>query len=211
MHMLSSKDLTSAELEPLQKSRIPTTVTTTNWEVHTSEEVEENFHDLELFVTVQILDDTPAVLSLGVLCEEHGGANEWASGQKQHLTKNGKTILCNKEKFVLIVLPGLSSSSSASSSCTSEPLDSLGMSPARLRSDDTHAQTSGNRGDPTKTKIKNQKKGNNQATSCRLRDLPERLEEFTCNLEHTEVPSTRNHFSRFRFETTYESGNQETY
>ena len=94
-------------------------------------------------------------LVIGVFCEEHGCTNEWASGQKQHLTKNGKTILCKKEKFVPIVLPGLSSSSSASSSSTSEPQDTSGMSPARLRSDDTHAQASGNRGDPTKTKIKN--------------------------------------------------------
>ena len=102
MHMLSRKDLSSAELETLQKSRILTTVTTTKWEVHTSEEAHVNFHDLELFVMVQILDDTPAVLSLGVLCEEHGCANEWTSGQKQHLTKNGKTILCNKEKSFLL-------------------------------------------------------------------------------------------------------------
>ena len=42
-------------------------------------------HDLDLFVTVQILDDTPAVLSLGKLCEEHGFSNEWASGQSPHL------------------------------------------------------------------------------------------------------------------------------
>ena len=29
-------------------------------------------HDLDLFVTVQVPNDTPAVLSLGKLCEEHG-------------------------------------------------------------------------------------------------------------------------------------------
>ena len=39
-------------------------------------------HDLNLFVTVQIHDDTPAVLPLGKLCEEHGYACEWAGGQK---------------------------------------------------------------------------------------------------------------------------------
>ena len=36
-------------------------------------------HDLDLFVTVQILDDTAAVLSLGELCEEHGYTYEWAT------------------------------------------------------------------------------------------------------------------------------------
>ena len=59
-------------------------------EVQTSEEAQVFAHVLKLFVTVQILDDTPAVLSLGKPCEEHGYPNEWASGQKQHLTKSGE-------------------------------------------------------------------------------------------------------------------------
>ena len=39
--------------------------------MQTNEEAQVRVHDLDLFVTVQILDDTPAVLSLGKLCEEH--------------------------------------------------------------------------------------------------------------------------------------------
>ena len=39
---------------------------------------------------VPILEDTPAVLSLGKLCEEHGKTFEWASGQKPLLTNSGK-------------------------------------------------------------------------------------------------------------------------
>ena len=63
----------------------PTTVVTANGEVQTNEEAQVYVHDLDLFVTVQILDDTFAVLSLGKLCEEHGYSCEWASGQKPHL------------------------------------------------------------------------------------------------------------------------------
>ena len=47
-------------------------------------------HDLGLCVTVQLLEDTPAVPSLGKLCEEHGYSYEWVSGQKPRLTKKGK-------------------------------------------------------------------------------------------------------------------------
>ena len=47
-----------------------------------SEEATVYVHDLELFVTVQIPKDTPAVLSLRKLCEEHGYSYEWAGGQK---------------------------------------------------------------------------------------------------------------------------------
>ena len=54
-------------------------------EVQTNEEAQAYVHDLDLFVTVQILDDTPAVLSLGKLCEEHGYSNELTSGQKPHV------------------------------------------------------------------------------------------------------------------------------
>ena len=64
--------------------------------------------DLDLFVTVQILNDTPAVLSLGKLCEEHGKIYEWASGQKPHLTKVGMKIRCKTENFVLLVVLVLS-------------------------------------------------------------------------------------------------------
>ena len=113
MHMLSTKDLSSGELETLRKSRNPTTVLTANGEVQRNEEALVHVHDLDLFVT---LDNTPAFLSLGKLCEEHGYSSEWASGQRPHLTKNGTRILCKTENIVLV--PGLSSSSSASSSST---------------------------------------------------------------------------------------------
>ena len=74
MHVLSKKDVISAEVDTLRRSRIPTLVVTANGEVQTNEEAQENVHDLDLFVTVQLLEDTPAVLSLGKLCGEHGYA-----------------------------------------------------------------------------------------------------------------------------------------
>ena len=58
MHMLSKKDLSSEELETLRRSRIPTVVVTANGEVQTNEEAQENVHDLDLFVTVQFVEDT---------------------------------------------------------------------------------------------------------------------------------------------------------
>ena len=40
----------------------------------------------DLFVTVMLLEETPAVLSLGKLCEDHGYTYQWTSSQKPHLT-----------------------------------------------------------------------------------------------------------------------------
>ena len=121
MRKVSKKVLSSGELETFRKSRNPTTVVTANGDVQTNEEVQNFVHDLELFVTVQSFEDTPPVLSLGKLCEEHGYS--YASGQKPQLTKV-KHFLCQSEIFVLKVVPGLSTSSSsstASSSSTSLP------------------------------------------------------------------------------------------
>ena len=61
---------------------------------------------------MKVLEDTPAVLTLGKLCDEHGYSYEWINGQKPHLIKNG--IRIHTENFVPIVVPGLSTSSSSS-------------------------------------------------------------------------------------------------
>ena len=172
-----------------------TTVFTSTGEVQTN--AAGYVHDLELFWTVQILEDTPAVLSLGKLCEEHGYSFELSSGQKPQLTKNGMIILCSTENIVSYFVPGLSTGSSSSSARLSSTLLAQAMSgeispsTAIQRSDDTHARASRNRGDPIRTKNKNKNKDNNQASSNRMRDLPEWLVECTENLEHTEVPASR--------------------
>ena len=82
-----------------------------NGEVQTREEATENFKELDLFVTVVLLEETPAVLSLGKLCEDHGYTNHCTSGQKPHLTKKGKRIDCNISNDVPFVVPGLSTRS----------------------------------------------------------------------------------------------------
>ena len=195
MHMQGKKDLRSAEMDTLQRSRIPTTVVTASGVVQTNEEAQVYVHDLDLFVTVQVLDDTPAVLSLGKLCEENGYSYEWFSGQKPRLTKNGQEFLCKAEKFVPLVVPGLSSNSGTSSSSTSPPQDSssTNSSVATERSD---KQAPGDWRDSITSQNKNKKESDKQATGDRLRDLPEWLEEFTDNREDIETPVAPHTFLR---------------
>ena len=64
MHMVSKRELDSAELETIRISRSPTTVMTANGEVQTREEATEDVKELDFFVTVMFLEETPAVLSL---------------------------------------------------------------------------------------------------------------------------------------------------
>ena len=115
MHMISKKDLSDAEMDTLTKSCSPTRVMTANGEVQTHEEATVYVKELDTFLTMKVLENTPAVLSLGKLCDENRYSYEWIIGQKPHLIKNGIRIQCNTENFVPVVVPGLSGSSSSGS------------------------------------------------------------------------------------------------
>ena len=123
MHMISKKNLSNAEMDILTKSCSPTIVITANGEVQTHEEAIVSVKELDIFLTMKVLENTPAVLSLGKLCDENGSYYEWINGQKPHLIKDGIRIICNTENFVPIVVPGLTSSSSTSSSSLRTPIN----------------------------------------------------------------------------------------
>ena len=117
--MISKKDLSDAEMDTLTKSCSHTIVIPANGEMQTHEEATVYVKELDIFLTMKVLENTPAVLSLGKLCDENGYSYEWINGQKPHLIKDGIRIICNTENFVLIVVPSLSNSSSGSDSSTS--------------------------------------------------------------------------------------------
>ena len=133
MHMISKKDLNDAEMDTVTKSCSPMIVITANGEVQTHEEATVYVKELGFFLTVKVLENTPAVLSLAKLCDENGYSYEWINGQKPHLIKNGIRIRCNTENFVPIVFPGLSTSSSSGSH------PSTSMTPSRQ---ERHCSTS---------------------------------------------------------------------
>ena len=86
MHMISTKDLNSAELETLTTSRSPTTVRTATGEVQTHKEATVYVKELDIFSTMKVLQDTPAVLSLGKLCDGKTGIPTNGSMVKNHIS-----------------------------------------------------------------------------------------------------------------------------
>ena len=217
MHMISKKDLSKAEMDTLTKSCSPTIVITANGEVQTHEEAIVYVKELDIFLTMKVLENTPAVLSLGKLCDENGYSYEWINGQKPHLIKNGIRIICNTENFVPIVVPGLSSSSSGSSSTSrifmkqesrSSSSSSSSSSPTvseiqiREREDATNSDTSpvpvsnsvdDRSGKPDETQANKIQKRNEKETTierCNSLDseIPEWLQEFRENLVDDEIP-----------------------
>ena len=140
MHMISKKDLSDAEMDTLTKSFSPTTVITANGEVQTHEEATVCVKELDIFLTVKVIENTPAVVSLGKLFDENGYSYEWINGQKPHLIKNGIRKKCDTENFVPVVVPGLSSSSNATpTSSSSVSYHSTSGTPSRQES---HCSTS---------------------------------------------------------------------
>ena len=115
MHMISKMDLNDAEMDTLTKSCSLAMVITANGEVQTHEEATVYVEELDIFLTMKVFENTPAVLSLGKLCDENEYSFEWINGQKPHLIENGIRTQCNTENFVPIVVPGLSASSSSGS------------------------------------------------------------------------------------------------
>ena len=104
-----------------------TTGVTANGELQTKEEATVYVKEVDSFVTVKLLADTPAVFSLGKLCEDHGYSYRWTSGQKPQLIKDDRRVKCNTANFVPIVVPGSStgSSSSAAPTSTSVPQEAV--------------------------------------------------------------------------------------
>ena len=70
-----------------------------------------------------LLEETPAVLSLGKFCEDHGFSYHWTSGRKP-LTKKRKRIDCNISNYVPFVVPGLSANSSSTTPSPTSPSSS---------------------------------------------------------------------------------------
>ena len=197
MHMISRKDLNATKMDTLSKSCSPTTVITANGEVQTHEEATLYVKELDIFLTMKVLEDTPAVLSLGKLCDEHGYSYEWINDQKPRLIKNGHRIQCKT------VVPGFSASSS-SSLPTSPP-----MTPSKQEIDHSKSSSSlstsydyvkrheekakadmcGTDSDPasvSSSHVERQERGDPLCS-----DIPEWLHEFRENLVDDRVPEHR--------------------
>ena len=135
-----------------------------------------------------------------------GYSYEWINGEKPHLIQNDNRIQCNTENFVPVVVPGLSTTPSSSS--TSTPMTPSGQ---EINHSDHHPATESSecvdtqaRGDPftsetseellhepTKTPKPNKNEDHEQVRGDPCSDIPERLQQFRENLVDDRVPERR--------------------
>ena len=137
-----------AEMYTLTKSCSPTTVITAIGEVQTTEESTVYVKELGLWKSSKT---SQQYCPLGKLCDENGYSYKWINGQKPHLIKNGIRLPCSTENFVLIVVPGLSSSSSGSSSTSKTPMNQESHS---------SSSSSTSSSSPTVSEIQSRERGN---------------------------------------------------
>ena len=78
MHMISKKDLNDAEMDTLTKSSYDSH--NRQWRSADARRGNSVCQRIGFFLTMKVLENTPAVLSLGKLCDENGYSYEWING-----------------------------------------------------------------------------------------------------------------------------------
>ena len=156
MHMLSRKDLNSAELETVRVSESPMTVVTASGEMQTNDEATVYVKGLSS-LTRKTLRRPRVFLRVDQVSET-----------TTH--KNGRRIQCSTENYVPIVVPGLSTGSSSSATHTSPA--SLPQDPvvSTLRPETTRSERSSSQArwdlSPEQTETeKNKQKGGHRASA----------------------------------------------
>ena len=102
-----------------------------NWVVYLKILMRENI----FYVNLENWEQNTPSYSPRKLCEDHGYSDEWVSGQKPRLTKEGKTVKCKTNNFVPLVILSLSTNPGSNSSSTSISQDLSSTSPAQEPSD----------------------------------------------------------------------------
>ena len=88
------------EQDAIRKSKESCTTNTANGSTTAREEAAVNVTDFAMLIAVQLLEDSPVVLSLGKLCEEKTYSDEWKEGQSPTLTSDGKITNCKSDNCV---------------------------------------------------------------------------------------------------------------
>ena len=93
-HLMQFGDLTPSEYKTMRKMEVSILLETANGEIESEYETEIWVHELKMFVTAVLLDDTPAVLSLGKLVEQNGFDYIWKTRTVPFLQKGTLKVFC---------------------------------------------------------------------------------------------------------------------
>ena len=92
--------LNHKERKTIRLSNTIRDIQTANGIVVSDTEAKVYIKELGAYLGVHLVKDSPAVLSLGSLCDEHGCSYSWLPGETPRLSRGKKVIECSIENFV---------------------------------------------------------------------------------------------------------------
>ena len=101
--MLGQSSLLPFERKTIRTADATRNIQTANGVIEVRKEANVFVEDLNIWIWAMLVVDSPAVISLGVLCQEHGFSYVWESGQQPRLIKGPKVIHCETDNFVPVV------------------------------------------------------------------------------------------------------------
>ena len=93
-HLVDSRTLSKQERSTIYKNSDPISIQTANGDVIVDSKVKIFVRELGLHVCAYLHEDTVAVLSLGMLCDEHGYTYNWKPLTWPTLTKGRQVVTC---------------------------------------------------------------------------------------------------------------------
>ena len=94
LHMVNRKSLSAKERASMRQVSSPLTLQTANGLIQAKWEVDIEIVPLKVKLKAMVLDDTPSVLSLGMLVEDEGFCFTQSPGRTPYLHKSGMEIEC---------------------------------------------------------------------------------------------------------------------
>ena len=106
LHVVSLRSLSKREKASIQNLDVPYKVNTANGEIIIDKFATVRVRELGITVKAMVLKDSPSVLSLGKLVDEHGFEYRWTKFKAPILiSEDGKIIKCRTANFVPRITP----------------------------------------------------------------------------------------------------------
>ena len=114
-HIISRKHLTPAERRTIRKSSFGLSFQTANRETFSDEIVDFRVNDLGITVTAWVLKDSPPLISLGKIIEDHDATYTWSKAEGPIIKIGNRTVHCSGKQrcpFVAVTVgcPGVEKS-----------------------------------------------------------------------------------------------------
>ena len=140
-HLIGHNKLTQKEQATVRTVEEPFRIQSANGTITVKEEARIYVPALEIWIWAQLVEDCPAVLSLGTLCGKQGWNYEWKSGDHPTMSKGSKSITLTPHHDVPMILSSQESENSEDSTEDTSSSSACGGRPhAQEKGEETPAE-----------------------------------------------------------------------